>query len=96
MIKKILYVGIELNQRLVTAQKPSTARKSALEYLERVQQNRERFIEQCANQLEADVTREQVGALDRIFRSYDLRMTVSGDKEDEDDEDTLNAKKTKP
>ena len=81
-----MYIGITLNMRIVNALKDSPEKKTALQYLGRVDANKDLFIQQCKEQLEAEVTKEQIGFLGQIFRSYDLRMTVSGDKESMVDE----------
>ena len=53
-----MYVGIDLNVKLVNATKESPAKASAVKYLTRVQRNREVFLDQCAQQLEPEVSRE--------------------------------------
>ena len=58
IIKKILYVGIEMNVQIVSALKDSPEKKNALQYLGRVQANKDLFLGQCREQLDVDVTKE--------------------------------------
>ena len=47
IIKKILYVGVDLNIRVVESLKDSPGKKEAKQYLGRVQANKDLFIQQC-------------------------------------------------
>ena len=81
VIKKLLYVSIDLNKKMVESLPKSPEQKNALKYHERIFQNRQKFLEQLNQQLGRSVVREQIAGLAEIFKSYDLRMTVAGDKE---------------
>lgn len=80
VIKRLMYVGIEINEHLVKACKDSPEKTSALKYLERVKQKRNTYLYMCQNSLETEVTKDQIQIFTPIFRSYDLRMTIAGDK----------------
>ena len=56
VIKRLMYVAIEINERLVVACKDSPEKKAALRYLERVKQSRNSYLKQCQAQLDDEVT----------------------------------------
>ena len=78
----LVYVATKLNKKLVEAMPKSEARTKALQYHERLEANRKNFLKGVSDQLEPEVTKEGLCEfLDQFYRSYDLRMTIAGDRE---------------
>ena len=80
-VSKLCYVAIDLNATMVESMPNSSEKTAALKYHARIKQNKKSFIEQLMNQLSPEVSRDELTMLMEIFRSYDLRMIISGDKE---------------
>merc|ERR1712060_529164 len=81
VVKKLCYVAIDLNLRLLQALPESTEKTNALKYHKKIKEGQQRFMKNIANQMGRDVAREDLNFMEQLYRSYDLRMTVAGDKE---------------
>ena len=81
VVRKLMYIAVDLNQRMLENEPNTPEKTSALKYLKKVKTNRNKFFEQLQNQLDREVTQESIQFLDQIYRSYDLRLTMAGDKE---------------
>ena len=86
VVRKLIYIAVDLNQNMLTQEPDSPEKSNALKYMKKVLSNRNRFVEQLTNQLNKDVTEESIRFMDQIYRSYDLRLTIAGEKELQDND----------
>ena len=94
-IKQLMYVAIDLNLTMIKTMKDSPEKENALKYHQRIAANRDTFIEQVSSQLEPMVSKEQLEFLDQVYRSYDMRMTIAGDKELEEGNNSIDEGRAK-
>ena len=79
-----------MNEKIMEHQPKSPQKTAALEYLDRIKKGKRHFIQnfkqQCPDQVSFDDMKE---LFEEFYRSYDLRMTLAGDKKEDDSEDIL-------
>ena len=69
---------------MVTTMADGSERQKAQEYLDRVKAGQKAFIQECVSNFGDEVTIESIEFLKtQCFRSYDLRMTLAGDKQED-------------
>ena len=76
----LCYIAIDLNEKLVQAMPKSPEQASALKYHQRLRASKKGFLKKLAQMLPDEIAQESIGFLTQIFRSYDLRMAVAGDR----------------
>ena len=80
-VRKLCYVAVTLNEIMVKALPQGNEKDNAIKYLERIGTNQEKFMLHLASQLDEECDKESLDFLDQVYRSYDLRMTIAGDKD---------------
>ena len=81
LVASLMYVAVSINTKLVKAMPASAEKDKALAYLETCQRNRKSWAVGLTRELGAEVTEEELMELmKQFFRSYDLRMSIAGDK----------------
>ena len=86
-VKKLMYIAIDLNQKMMEQEPDSPEKTNTMKYHKKIIANRPRFFEQLSNQLNPNVNEDSIKFLDQIYRSYDLRLTMAGDKQLQDNDD---------
>ena len=80
---RLVYIAVTLNLKLIQSKPATTEQKEALEYHKRIAAGRRSFLQRLTEELPEEVTKDELcGALDQFFRSYDLRLTLAGDKKE--------------
>ena len=88
VVSGLMYVAVSINTKLVKAMPTSAEKDKAVAYLETCQRNRKSWAVALTRELGAEVTAEELMELmKQFFRSYDLRMSIAGDKKGEEDDD---------
>ena len=83
-IASLLYVAVNLNKKLLKGMPESEEKTKALSYLDTCTKNRKRWMSELTQELDDEVTGEQLIELIKpFFRSYDLRMSIAGDTKGE-------------
>ena len=83
---KLVYIAINLNIKILKAQKENSAElKAALAYHDRIAKNRRAYVQKLQRDLPDECTIDDIKLhLDQFYRTYDLRLTIAGDKAPED------------
>ena len=88
LVASLMYVAVSINTKLVKALPPSGEKDKAVAYLETCQRNRKSWAVALTRELGPEVTADELMELmKQFFRSYDLRMSIAGDKKGEEDDD---------
>ena len=76
-----MYISCSLNQKLVQATEDCPEKQKSLKYLDKIQKNRRDWARNLTGQLDSEISEEElVELMKQFYRSYDLRMSIAGDK----------------
>lgn len=84
VISSLMYIAVNLCQKFVDGMPSSAEKEQSLSYIAKCNKNRKAFAIQLTENLGDDITQEELTeVMKQFYRSYDLRMSISGDKQAE-------------
>ena len=75
-----MYIAVDMNLAMINAEPDSAQKTNALKYHKKIKQNQAQFVQKVNESLDQEVTREGIDRLTSLYRTYDLRLMIAGDK----------------